>query len=372
MASRIFKPSRIFAVLIVLAAVAWIASGYFGPQADEHEAEAGAAVAAAAPVPVQKVSVTPATPEKHERLITLSCVTEADQQSVAVARGAGVIIELKVSRGTPVNAGDTVAVISDEGRESAVKQAEALLGQRRAEYEANKTLIDRGDAPKNRLPELEAAVATAEAGVAAAKAEWERSNVTSPVAGIVDEVPVQVGQAVQPGATIAEIVGPDPMLAVGAVSERQRGHLRIGQNSTIRFIDGTKVNGTVSFVGLSAEKATRTYRVEARIPNPDSAIADGVTCELVVVLEPIEAVAVPRSALVFSDGGELGIRIVDGENKAQFVPVSIVDDGLQSVWVTGVKDSTRVIVVGQDFVKDGDAVEAVVAAETAPKAEPPA
>ena len=37
----------------------------------------------------------------------------------------------------------------------------------------------------------------------------------------------------------------------------------------MRFIDGDKVTGKVTFVSLSADKATRTYRVEARMDNAD-------------------------------------------------------------------------------------------------------
>ncbi len=95
----------------------------------------------------------------------------------------------------------------------------------------------------------------------------------------------------------------------------------------MRFINGNTANGTVSYVGLSADKATRTYRVEARMANPDAAIPDGVTCEMMVTLEPVEAAAVPRSALVFSDDGKLGVRVADAKSQARFVPVSIVDDG---------------------------------------------
>jgi multidrug efflux system membrane fusion protein len=159
------------------------------------------------------------------------------------------------------------------------------------------------------------------------------------------------------------------------VSERQRGSLEVDQIANIRFIDGKTVNGTVSFVSLSADKATRTYRVEARMPNPSAEIADGVTCEMTVTLAPMQAAAVPRSALVFSDAGALGVRIADDRSLARFVPVALVDDGRETVWVTGIDKPTRVIVVGQDFVKDGDPVEAVTAADAAPvaiKTEPPA
>jgi multidrug efflux system membrane fusion protein len=307
-----------------------------------------------------------ATPEKHQRQVVLSCVTQADQRSQAVARGAGIIVDLKVRRGSVVKAGDTIAEISDEGRQSAVKQAQAMLDQRQAEFNAQKPLIDRGDLPKNTLPALQAAVAAAQAGLAAAQAEVERATVKSPVDGVVDTVPVEIGQAVQAGAEIAEVVGPNPMLAVGAVSERQRSALQVGQAATMRFIDNNTVIGTVSFVSLSADKATRTYRVEARMPNQDASIADGVTCEMTVTLDPIEAVEVPRSALVFSDAGALGVRVADDESIARFLPISLVDDGRETVWVTGIAKPTRVIVVGQDFVKEGDPVEAVVAAGSPP------
>ena len=366
-----FKPSRIIAVILVAGAVAWIASGALQPHADEAADSAGMEPSKEAPVPAQKVSVATTTPEAHRRDIVLSCTTEADRSSIAVARGGGVIVGLNVSRGSVVHSGDIIAVLSDEGRDSMVQQAQALLDQRTAEYNANKKLIDRGDSPKNQLPALEAAVAVAKASLAAARAESEKSVVRSPIDGVIDTVPVQVGQAVQTGTEIAEVIDPDPMLAVGAVGERQRGHLSIGQTATVRFIDEKLVQATVSFVGLSADKATRTYPVEAKMANLDAAIPDGVSCEMTVSLAPVEASSVARSALVFSDDGRLGVRVVTDANEARFMPVSIVDDGRENVWVSGLDGQTRVIVVGQDFVKDGDQVEAVpmaVAADTEPPA----
>lgn len=368
MASAIFKPSRIIAVAIVGGAALWIGSGVFG-----SNDEPGAVEMPEAPtIPVQKVAVKPVSPETHGRKILVSCVTEADHRAIAVARGAGVLVGLLVSPGDAVSAGETIALISDEGREAAVKQAEAFVAQRNAEYDANKKLIDQGTAPRNTLPALEAAVAAAEAALASAQAEAEKLEIKSPIDGIVDSVPLQVGQAVQDGSQIAEIIDPDPMLAVGSVSEFKRGSLRIGQDVSIRFVEGSPVSGTVNFISLSAEPTTRTYKVEATMANPEAAIADGLTCEMEISLEPIEAASVPRSSLVFSDAGELGVRIADSDDTVRFVPIKIVDDHQASVWVTGMDGPARVIVVGQDFVKDGDPIEAVPTAETADRAEPPA
>jgi multidrug efflux system membrane fusion protein len=182
---------------LVAGAVLWIGSRSFGPQAEEGHA-APEPVAATA-VPAQRVTVIEAKAENHQQLTALSCVTQADHRAQAVARGAGVIVDLKVKLGITVKAGDVIAVISDEGRQAALRQAQALLEQRQAEYDANKRLIDQGSIPRNQLPALEAALAGAKATLASAQAEAARANVTAPIEGVINDLPMQVGQAVQVG-----------------------------------------------------------------------------------------------------------------------------------------------------------------------------
>jgi membrane fusion protein, multidrug efflux system len=364
------RPSRIAAIVLAIAAVVWMGSRVVAPQAEERPS-AQSEKATAPQVPVQRVSVIDAAAERHQQQTVLSCVTQADHRAQAVARGAGVIVDLKVKLGATVKAGDVIAIISDEGRQAAVRQAQALVDQRQAEYDANKRLIDQGSIPRNQLTALEAAVAASKAALASAQAEAARANVVAPIEGVINDLPMQVGQAVQVGSALATIVDPDPMLGVGAVSENRRAKIQVGQAASIRFINGSTASGTVSFVGLSADKATRTYPVQASIANPKAAIPDGVTCEMTVTIAPIMAVGVPRSALIFSDEGHLGVRIVGDREKAVFAPVDVVDDAIDTVWVTGLTGSIRIITVGQDFVRDGDPVVAVPASPALAKTGAP-
>jgi multidrug efflux system membrane fusion protein len=71
---------------------------------------------------------------------------------------------------------------------------------------------------------------------------------------------------------------------------------------------------------------------------------------------------VPRSALTFSSKGELGVRMVNAEGIVSFLPIAVVEDEQAFMWVAGIAPSTRVIVQGQDFVREGQRVEAVAAA----------
>ena len=67
----------------------------------------------------------------------------------------------------------------------------------------------------------------------------------------------------------------------------------------------------------------------------------------------------PRSSLTFSSAGQLGVRVVNDEDKVAFVPVSVIADKQDLMWVDGIAANARVIVQGQDFVREGQRVEAV-------------
>jgi multidrug efflux system membrane fusion protein len=115
-------------------------------------------------------------------------------------------------------------------------------------------------------------------------------------------------------------------------------------------------------VSKSASPTTRTYRVEVEIKNPAGKIPDGITAEVAIPLAPVPATRVPRSALTFSSAGDLGVRTVGTDGMVAFVPVGLIEDGQTQMWVDGIPEGAQVIVQGQDFVREGQRVEATKAA----------
>lgn len=353
------KGSKIAAVVIVLAAAGWIASGHFG--------DARTPPQAATPEEAQRfrVSVVPVSVAPHQRAIVLSGRTEADRRATAIARASGIVLDLRVRRGSVVKTGDVIAVLSDEAREATVAQARARLEQRRAEFNAKIRLIETGNLPALSRPQIEADLRGAEAALAQAEAERDKGNVLAPISGVVNEVPAEVGQALQVGEKLAEIIALDPMLAVVEVSERQLGGVSVGDAASVKLVTGQSAEGRVRFVSRRASPQTRTYRVEVGIENASGAIPDGVTAEVALRLAAVPAARVPRSALTFSGEGRLGVRTVGRDGAVAFVPVDIVEDGRAELYVAGIANGARVIVQGQDFVKEGQIVEAVPAADAA-------
>jgi multidrug efflux system membrane fusion protein len=351
--------SRILAAIVIVAATLWIGSGVLGRT--ETPAE-GAKAAEAPAAPLFKVATIDARVEGHSRSLVLSGRTEADDRASAVARTVGSILELKVRRGDIVKEGDVIATLSDEAREAQVAEAEALVQQRQADLDAKSQLMKRGIIPANDRNQLQADLRSAEAALAMAKAEYDRGVVRAPISGVVSNAPMRTGQSMQVNSMVAEVIALDPMLAVAEIAERQLGEVKVGDPAVVRLVTGQTAEGKVRYISSTASEGTRTYRVEVVLPNAEHAIADGVTAEVEFKLAPVPSARIPRSALTFSAEGELSVRTVGADGVVASVPVGIVEDGHDEIWVSGPKDSVKVIVQGQDFVKDGQKVEPIDAA----------
>lgn len=356
------KASRVTAVGLVAAAALWVLSGHLIPH-ETAESRAAIRPGEAENEKLFRVAVTETSIVPHSRKLVLSGRTEADRKVALTARTGGVLTELKVKRGQQVKKGEVIAILSDDAREAQVAQARALFNQRRTELEARRKLIEQGTLPRLEGVNLESQFKAAEAGLAAAEAERDRGVVRAPWDGVITDVPAEVGGAAfsMAGKEVATMVALDPMLAVVEISERKLAGINVGDKAKVRLVTGQVAEGRIRFVSKSASQTTRTYRVEAELKNADGAIPDGITAEVSVQLAPVPLTRLARSALTFSSGGDLGVRAVGDDGKVLFHRVSVHEDEQTYLWLDGIPNGARVIVQGQDFVREGQRVEAVPA-----------
>src|SRR5215211_2385476 len=357
----LMKGSRITALGLVAAAGLWIASGHLLPH-ESAESRAAIRTGNGEAKPLFRVAAIDTKVIPHGRKLTIPGRTEADKRVTVTARTGGVLTELRVKRGTWVKAGDIIAVLSDDARTAHLDQARALVTQRETELDAKRKLIAMGTMPKLDLVNLETQLKVAEATLAAAEAERDRGVVRAPWPGVVNDVSVEVGQAAFSfaGREIAQIVALDPMLAVVEVTERKLAGIKVGDRAEVRLVTGESASGRIRFVAKTASQTTRTYRVEIELPNADGKIPDGITAEVAMPLSPLPATRIARSALTFSSNGNLGVRAVGADDTVEFVPVNVIEDDQGYMWVTGIAEGSRVIVQGQDFVREGQQVDAVM------------
>lgn len=198
-----------------------------------------------------------------------------------------------------------------------------------------------------------AGVESAAATVAATAREIDRLTIAAPFSGLLESDSAERGSLLQPGSLCATVIRLDPIRLVGFAPETEVSRVALGAEARARLASGESVTGKVVFVSRAADPATRTFRVEAAVANPDLSLRDGQTAEIEIAAPGARAHLLPQSALTLSDAGTLGVRIVDAESRARFVPVTLLRDAPNGVWVSGLDDTAEVIVVGQEYVEDG-------------------
>jgi multidrug efflux system membrane fusion protein len=358
-------PFHKLAAFVVLAvSAAWVLTGEMASVGSASQEAASKKTEAEKPAaPLRTVGVLDAPREMHARAIRIAGHTEADKRAVLGTRAAGVITRLPVDEGERVKEGDLILSLDNADKVAAVEMAKQVVSQRQAEMDAAERLAKTGNMAKLTLDSARSALSTARSQLEAAKAEEDRTEVHAPFDGVIDKLPVEKGSSVQVGAEVATILALDPVIAAGEVSERDLGHIRLGDEADIRLIDGRRVNGTIRYISREAATATRTFRVEVAIANPDLKIPAGMTTEVTLRAEAVSAAILPRSVVTLSGKGDLGIRAVGPDGTVAFYPIDIVDDMPDALALGGIPKDAHIIVAGQDLVKDGEKVHAVQADE---------
>ena len=181
-------------------------------------------------------------------------------------------------------------------------------------------------------------------------------KVNAPFDGYLETFSVKEGDYLNTGAVCATIIDPDPMRLIGEVSEKEINFVKVGAKAMAELISGKKVEGVVSFVSTSANKGTRTFRVEIDVKNSDRSIRDGVSAQIAIKGDTILAHKISPSILMLGEAGELGIRTVNEDDQVEFKKIDILEDSMEGIWITGLPKNTRIITVGQEYVFQGQTV----------------
>ncbi|WP_432817052.1 efflux RND transporter periplasmic adaptor subunit [Sulfitobacter sp. JB4-11] len=343
-----------------------------------------------------KVMVRKSKATQVDSAVILRGQTEAARQVEVRSETSAIVISEPLRKGARITEGETMCKLDPGTRqamvqewrarlkeaesrvpesEARVEEARARLEEARINQNAASRLNQDGFASQTRVATADANVAAAEAGVssassglraalsgiesatasiAAAEKEIERLTIKAPFSGLLESDTAELGSLLQPGALCGTVIQLDPIKLVGFVPETEVNRVTLGAQAGARLAaGGSDVTGDVVFLSRSADPQTRTFRVEIEVPNPDLAIRDGQTAEIVIASDGVQAHLIPQSALTLNDEGTLGVRLVDAENVVQFAPITLMRDTADGVWVTGLPATADIITVGQEYVTAG-------------------
>jgi membrane fusion protein, multidrug efflux system len=323
------------AIAVLLAVVAW--RGCRPGQGADDEA-------VVTEVPVHVGTIASATMHRYVASFgTVEPEPPGDGRPAASARVAspiaGLVASVSCEEGQTVKLGallvrlDTRVVDVQLARAAeAVKFAELVVARQ------TKLLAVEATSQKA-LEEARQQLALASSERAAAQAERDLHEVKAPLAGMVVRLAVKRGDAVDPSATLAEIVDLGRLVVSVGVPSAEAVLVKVGQ---VVELAGTAspVAGRVAFVGVLLDTKTDTVPVRIALAaghglKPGRFVDVRIMCE-----ERTGCLVVPEDALVADGLGGNAIAVVEGD-KAVMRPVTV-----------GLKEGGRVEVQG-DGLKAG-------------------
>jgi multidrug efflux system membrane fusion protein len=307
-----------------------------------------------------KVQTTHFIPQEITKSLTLYARSEGNMRSMLRAEIAGKVIKIPVNKGSYVKHKKTLVNIDKGEIPTRLEQAKALLNERQLNYDAVKSLNDRGLQAKVRLAETKSLLLAAKAEVKHLRLRLERTTVIAPFSGILQQQFAEVGDYLKVGDPIFSLENTNPIVLRGDTTEHYINQLSLGQQVSATLLSGEELTGKVTFISSMADPKSSTFRIEAEFPNSDFKVFSGVSAKLDIPLYPVESIYVSPSALAMDKDGNLGVKLVE-DGLVVFKKIDLVEADNNGAWLTGFSGAVDIITLGQGFVKPGDRVDAIPA-----------
>ena len=322
--------------------------------------------------PPTPVRVAPVLLQEVKQTVTLVGTVEPWKRSVVASEVEGLVQAFPAEEGMKITRGQLLARLRTETLQIRLDSALALYRESGARYQRakrdlsrirvlfKKELVTQKDfddalaeetALKERLSQLKA-------DIRQVRDSLNKSKIVAPFDGWITQEFTEIGQWVEEGGAIVEIVDLSHVQVEVPLPERYVSHIQT-RDLVIATFDGLpefEAQGSVFSLVAQADRTARTFPVKVEIPNPALAIKSGMVSRVTFRVDrPHQGIVVPKDALVLRGGKQFVFQVNDGT--VDQIPVTAVLHVDDLVEIEGpVREGMTVVVEGNERLFPGQPV----------------
>ena len=220
-----------------------------------------------------------------EHQIEIQANIKTRQNVLIYPEFAGRLIKLRVKEGEKVKKGTLLAIIEDAGINDQLDQMKLQLDLAKTTFERTERLWEQKIGSEMMYLEAQTKYKASEKQVSQIKQQLAKTKIYAPFNGVIDEIQARLGSNLIPGVTpVLRIVNLDSMFAESDVPENYLPNITKGSKAKVSIpalnqIQKTEIHQTGNFIAPS----NRTFRVEARLENPDGLIKPNLNARLSII-----------------------------------------------------------------------------------------
>ena len=304
---------------------------------------------------------------------TASGIVRAFHKADVTAETAGRVLARKVERGQRVEAGDVLLELDPTRLALELRRAQATLKARgndlahaRREFERGERLVKSNAISAQRRDDLRHGLdrarddhSLAEVTRDTAQRNLADAQIRAPFDARVDDLHVDIGDYVTPGAPVAVLVELSRARVFAGVTAQEAARLEPGSTAHVRFssLGGVEAEATLRAVATVASERDGTYEVELWIDAPPPGIRDGMVTSSQLESSNVDALPLAPRAGLLRRAGRVEIFVVEQANGRNVATLRALRTRRSAgEWIEvldGLAEGDRVIVEGQFALRDG-------------------
>ncbi|MEX2569535.1 MAG: efflux RND transporter periplasmic adaptor subunit [Cyclobacteriaceae bacterium] len=241
---------------------------------------------------------------------------------------SGRIEEIVTREGMSVKKGQVIAAIDAESVERSIAEIQTQLDLAKTVFEKQERLWNQQIGTEMQYLEAKNRRETLEKNLASLELQKDRATVKAPFNGTVEELLIRVGELVQPGTPIVNMIGEDDLFIEGDISERYIGILEQGDSVSIRFPSINKSLKTkVTAIGSVINPDNRTFKVEVFLPRMKLVKPNMLSVLNIQDYENPEAVIVPTYLILQDNKGSYVYVVEEGLAIKKYIERGMTQEG---------------------------------------------
>ncbi|MDX1389653.1 MAG: efflux RND transporter periplasmic adaptor subunit [Acidobacteriota bacterium] len=293
-----------------------------------------------------------------EAVLRSSTSLEAESHVEVFSEANRRVVELFVEEGDPVRAGDVLLRLQDDAQRSELAKVESQLARAERDYEQQKRLYEQQMISEKVYNDASYELDQLRLALADAERELGYAEIRAPIGGVITARRVNLGDQVNVGQHVFDIVDFDSIVARLHVPEKHLADLREGLAARITApsLAGRAYRGTVGRISPIVDPKSGTVKVTVDVGR-QAGLRPGmyVDVDLVTAVHD-QAVLVPKRALVYDQERVFVFRLGDERRVERVAVVPVLSDKNHVEPLDGLSAGDRLVVAGQAGLKDGSLV----------------
>lgn len=305
------------------------------------------------------VEVAPLARGPIESVLRFSSNLEAEAQVEVHSQAKRQVTELLVEEGHRVERGQVLLRLQDDEQRSALAKNASQLEKAKREYERQQRLFEQDLISEQVYNDARYELAQLEIAHEDASRELGYTEVRAPISGAVTARLVNLGDQVQIGQHLFDIVDFDSIVALIYVPEKHLADLRKGLTARLssQVTGGRVYDAEVERISPIVDPKSGTVKVTIDVGG-QAGLRPGMYVDVdLVVATRDDGVLVPKRALIY-DNDQIFVYRVTSESRAERVFIDpALSDKFNVLPRAGLTEGDRVVVAGQAGLKDGVLVQ---------------